>query len=204
MIICRSTAELERMRDAGRLVGEVLTELASKVAPGVSTAELDELAERRILRAGATPAFKGYHGYPATICASINDEVIHGIPSGRRALEEGDIISIDVGAALDGYYGDSAITLPVGQVSEGAATLLRATEESLYKAIAQVKVGGRVSDIGHAVQRHVEAHGFSVVREFVGHGIGQRMHEEPQVPNYGDPGRGPRLAEAWCSPSSRW
>ena len=182
------------MREAGRLVGEVLTELAATVAPGVTTAELDALAEERIVRAGATPAFKGDHGYPATICASINDEVIHGIPSGRRVLEEGDIVSIDVGASLDGYFGDSAITLPVGQVSEGAATLLRVTEEALYKAIEQIRPGGRVSDIGCAVQGHVEAYGFSVVREFVGHGIGQRMHEEPQVPNYGEAGRGPRLA----------
>jgi len=195
VIVCRSAAELERMREAGRLVGEVLTELTAAVAPGVSTAELDEIAERRIRQAGATPAFKGYHGYPATICASINDEVIHGIPSGRRVLAEGDIISIDVGAALDGYYGDSAVTLPVGHVSEQAATLLRVTEESLYKAIEQARPGKRVSDIGHAVQRHVEAFGFSVVREFVGHGIGVRMHEEPQVPNYGEPGHGPRLAE---------
>ena len=195
MIICRSAAELERMRDAGRLVGEVLMELASTVAPGVSTAELDELAERRIAKAGATSAFKGYHGYPATICASINDEVIHGIPSGRRVLMEGEIISIDVGAALGGYYGDSAITLPVGQVSEEAATLLRVTEEALYKAIEQARRGRRLSDISHAVQKHVEAYGFAVVREFVGHGIGQRMHEEPQVPNYGEPGRGPRLAD---------
>src|SRR5260221_5139288 len=183
------------MREAGRLVGEVLSELASKVAPGVNTAELDEVAERRIAKAGATAAFKGYDGYPATICASINDEVIHGIPSGRRVLEEGDIISIDVGASLDGYFGDSALTLAVGHVSEEAATLLRVTEEALYKAIERVRPGARVSDIGHAVQRHVEVFGFSVVREFVGHGIGQRMHEEPQVPNYGEPGRGPRLAE---------
>ena len=195
MIVCRSSAELERMRQAGRLVGEVLTELASKVAPGVSTGELDALAEKLIRDAGATPAFKGYHGYPATICASVNDEVIHGIPSGRRVLQEGDIISIDFGASLDGYFGDSAVTLPVGHVSEEAATLLRVTEEALYKAIERVRPGARVSDIGHAVQQHVEAYGFSVVREFVGHGIGQRMHEEPQVPNYGDPGRGPRLAE---------
>ncbi len=195
MIVCRSVAELERMREAGRLVGEVLTELMAHVAPGVTTADLDALAEKRIMRAGAVPAFKGYHGYPATICASINEEVIHGIPSGRRVLNEGDVISIDVGASLNGYYGDSAITLPVGQVSEEAATLLRVTEESLYKAIGCVRPGGRISDIGHAVQHHVEAYGFSVVREFVGHGIGQRMHEEPQVPNYGEPGRGPRLAE---------
>jgi methionyl aminopeptidase len=195
VIVCRSAAELTRMREAGRLVGDVLTELSSKIAPGVSTADLDLLAEKRIIAAGATPAFKGYLGYPATICASINDEVIHGIPSARRLLQEGDIISIDVGASLDGYYGDSAVTVAVGQVSEGAATLLRVTEEALYKAIECVRPGGRVSDIGHAVQRHVESYGFSVVREFVGHGIGQQMHEEPQVPNYGEPGRGPRLAE---------
>src|SRR5712691_5737208 len=183
------------MREAGRLVGEVLTELAAQVAPGVSTGDLDALAERRIRQAGATPAFKGYHGYPAAICASINDEVIHGIPPGRRLLQEGDIISIDVGVSLDGYFGDSALTLPVGQVSEEAATLLRVTDESLLKAIERVRINGRVSDIGHAVQQHVEAYGFSVVREFVGHGIGQKMHEEPQVPNYGEPGRGPRLTE---------
>ena len=195
MIVCRSAAELERMREAGRLVGEVLAELAAAVAPGVSTADLDALADTRIAKAGATAAFKGYHGYPATICASINDEVIHGIPSGRRLLRDGDLISIDVGASLDGYFGDSAITLAVGQVSEDAATLLRVTDEALYKAIGCARPGNRISDIGHAVQQHVEAYGFSVVREFVGHGIGQRMHEEPQVPNYGEPGRGPRLAE---------
>ncbi len=195
MIVCRSKAELERMRDAGRLVGDVLSELAAHVAPGVSTGELDVLAEKRILQAGATPAFKGYHGYPAAICTSINDEVIHGIPSGRRLLQEGDVISIDVGVLLHGYFGDSAITLPVGPVSEEAATLLRVTEEALYKAIEHMRPGKRISDIGHAVQQHVEAYGFSVVREFVGHGIGQAMHEEPQVPNYGEPGRGPRLTE---------
>ena len=195
MIVCRSAAELERMREAGRLVGEVLTELAGHVAPGVTTADLDAMAEARITQAGATPAFKGYHGYPATICASINDEVIHGIPSGRRVLNSGDVVSIDVGAALGGYFGDSAVTLPVGHVSEQAETLLRVTEESLYKAIECVRPGGRISDIGHAVQQHVEAYGLSVVREFVGHGIGQKMHEEPQIPNYGERGRGPRLAE---------
>ena len=143
MIICRSASELQRMREAGRLVGEVLAELAGIVAPGVTTADLDAVAERRIARAGATAAFKGYHGYPATICASINEEVIHGIPSGRRLLKDGDIISIDVGASLNGYYGDSALTLPVGQVSEEAATLLRVTEEALYKAIERVRPGNR-------------------------------------------------------------
>ena len=195
VIVCRSAKELEKMKAAGRLVGEVLTLLASRVAPGVTTADLDALAEKTILAAGATPAFKGYHGYPATICASVNDEVIHGIPSGRRVLNEGDVISIDVGAQLQGYFGDSAVTLPVGQISEAAATLLRVTEESLYKAIEQVRPGHRLSDVSHAVQAHVEAFGFSVVREFVGHGIGEAMHEEPQVPNYGEPGRGPRLSE---------
>jgi methionyl aminopeptidase len=195
LIICRSAAELEKMRAAGKLVGEVLVALAKTVAPGVTTADLDAVAEGLILEAGPTPAFKGYHGYPATICASVNDEVIHGIPSGKRVLKEGDVISIDVGAALNGYYGDSAVTLPVGAISEEAARLLRVTEESLYKAIEAVRPGGRVSDIGHAVQRHVESHGFSIVREFVGHGIGQKMHEDPQIPNYGEPGRGQRLAE---------
>jgi len=195
VIICRTAAELEKMRAAGRLVGQVLTELSAKVAPGVTTADLDEIAEGLIVDAGAIPAFKGYHGYPATICASVNEEVIHGIPSGKRVLAAGDVISIDVGASLAGYFGDSAVTLPVGPVSEEAARLLRVTDESLYKAIETVKPGGRISDIGHAVQKHVEAHGFSVVREFVGHGIGQAMHEDPQIPNYGDPGRGPRLAE---------
>jgi len=195
VIVCRSAAELEKMRAAGRLVGEVLTALTPSVVPGVTTAELDEVAEKMITDAGAIPAFKGYHGYPATICSSINEEVIHGIPSGQRVLREGDILSIDVGASLEGYFGDSAITLPVGQVSEEAARLLTVTEEALYKAIEVARPGGRVSDIGHAVQKHVEAYGFSVVREFVGHGIGQKMHEEPQVPNYGEAGRGPRLAE---------
>jgi len=195
VIVCRSAAELDRLREAGRLVGQVLTELASRVAPGITTAELDAMAERTIRAAGATPAFKGYHGYPATICASVNHEVIHGIPSAARTLVEGDIISIDVGAALGGYYGDSAVTLPVGRIADEAARLLRVTDEALARAIACARPGGRISDIGHAVQAHVEAHGFSVVREFVGHGIGQRMHEEPQVPNYGEPGRGPRLAE---------
>ena len=183
------------MRAAGKLVGQVLTALTATVAPGVTTAELDAVAETLIADAGATPAFKGYHGYPATICASVNEEVIHGIPSGRRVLQAGDVISIDVGASLNGYFGDSAVTLPVGPIAEDAARLLRITEESLYKAIEVVKPGGRVSDIGHAIQRHVETHGFSVVREFVGHGIGQKMHEDPQIPNYGEPGRGQRLAE---------
>jgi methionyl aminopeptidase len=195
MIICKSPAEIERMRAAGALVAAVLSDLAAAVAPGVSTAELDERAEAMIVGAGGVPAFKGYHGYPATLCVSIDDEVIHGIPSRARRLAEGDIVSVDVGAVLDGFVGDSAVTFPVGRVSERAATLLRVTQEALYRGILAAKVGGRVSDIGDAVQRHVEANGCSVVREFVGHGIGTAMHEEPQVPNYGPPGRGARLAE---------
>jgi methionyl aminopeptidase len=195
MIVCKSPAEIERMRAANELVGAVLAIVRDAIRPGISTGELDALAEAKIVAAGATPAFKGYHGYPATLCVSINDEVIHGIPSPHRVLAEGDIVSVDVGAVLDGFVGDSAVTFPVGRVSERAALLLKVTQESLYRAILAVKPGGRVSDIGHAVQRHVEAHGCSVVREFVGHGIGTAMHEEPQVPNYGPPGRGPRLAE---------
>jgi methionyl aminopeptidase len=194
VIACRSRHELERLRAANLLVAQVLTRLKDAVAPGVTTAALDALAERAIREAAALPAFKGYHGYPATICASINEQVVHGIPSDRE-LVEGDIISIDLGVLLDGYYGDAAVTLPVGRIAPEAANLLRVTEESLWRAIENVRVGGRISDIGHAVQQHVEAHGFSVVREFVGHGVGTALHEEPQIPNYGEPGRGPRLAE---------
>ncbi len=195
MIVCKSPAEIDRMRAANGLVAAVLTDLASAIAPGVSTGELDERAEAAIRAAGATPAFKGYHGYPATLCVSINDEVIHGIPSRTRLIAEGDIVSVDVGAVMDGFVGDSAVTFPVGAISEPAALLLRVTQESLYRAILAARPGGRVSDIGDAVQRHVEAHGCSVVREFVGHGIGTAMHEEPQVPNYGPAGRGARLTE---------
>jgi methionyl aminopeptidase len=195
MIVCKSPAEIARMRAAGELVAAVLTDLKGAIAPGVSTGELDERAEAKIRAAGGTPAFKGYHGYPATLCVSINEEVIHGIPSRKRLLKDGDIVSVDVGAVLDGFVGDSAVTFPVGAISERAALLLRVTQESLYGAILAAKPGGRVSDIGHAVQRHVEANGCSVVREFVGHGIGTVMHEEPQVPNYGPPGRGAKLTE---------
>ena len=194
MIVCRSAAEIERLAQVNELVARVLAELKAAVAPGVTTADLDALAERRLAEAGAAPAFKGYHGYPATICASVNEQVVHGIPS-DRALVEGDIVSLDMGAVLGGFYGDSAVTVPVGVVSPEAEELLKVTEASLYKALAVVKPGARVSDIGAAVQSHVESHGFSVVREFVGHGIGTKLHEEPQIPNYGPAGRGPRLAE---------
>jgi methionyl aminopeptidase len=195
VIICRSAAEIERMRAANQLVARVLAELAAAATEGVTTADLDALAERLVREAGAEPAFKGYRGYPATLCASVNQEVVHGIPSPARPLRTGDIVSLDMGVKLNGYFGDSAVTLPVGDVPEKTRELLRVTREALDRAIAQVKVGGRLSDIGHAVQAFVEAHGFSVVREFVGHGIGERLHEEPQIPNYGQPGRGPKLAE---------
>jgi methionyl aminopeptidase len=194
VIVCKSPAELERMRAANELVADVLAKLARMVQPGITTRDLDQAAEKLVREGGAEPAFKGYRGYPCTLCASVNDQVVHGIPS-SRALNEGDIISLDMGVKLNGFYGDSAVTVPVGRVSEDASTLLRITHESLEKGIAQAKLGGRISDIGHAIQAHVEAHGFSVVREFVGHGIGAALHEEPQIANYGEPGRGPRLAE---------
>ncbi|MDA8212670.1 MAG: type I methionyl aminopeptidase [Clostridia bacterium] len=192
MISCKSERELNYMRDAGQIVARTLAEIKQAVSPGVTTQELDDLAEKFIAKQGAVPAFKGYHGYPACICASLNEEVVHGIP-GLRQLKDGDIISIDVGAVINGYYGDSALTLPVGNISAEAARLLEVTEASLYQGIEQAKDGNRLSDISHAVQSHVEAQGFSVVRDYVGHGIGSSMHEEPQVPNFGRPGRGPRL-----------
>jgi methionyl aminopeptidase len=195
VIVCKSASEIERMRAANMLVADVLHELETLVAPGVTTADLDGAAEKLVRAAGAEPAFKGYRGYPATLCASINEEVVHGIPSKKRALGDGDIVSLDMGVKLNGFYGDSAVTVPVGRVSDGVLKLLKVTQEALELAIAKVRVGGRVSDIGHAVQRHVEANGFSVVREFVGHGIGSSLHEDPQIANYGEPGRGPRLAE---------
>jgi len=194
VIVCKSPAEIEKMRAANLLVAQVLEDLAAMVAPGVSTADLDAAAEARVRAAGAEPAFKGYRGYPATLCASVNEQVVHGIP-GRRELAAGDIVSLDMGVKLGGYYGDSAVTVAVGPVGEDVKRLLRVTQEALEAGIAQVRVGGRISDIGHAIQQHVEAEGFSVVREFVGHGIGAALHEEPQIANYGEPGRGPRLAE---------
>ena len=194
MIVCRSQSEIAKLRRVNQLVGRILAELRRSVAPGVTTRDLDMLAERLVREAGAEPAFKGYHGYPATVCASVNEQVVHGIPS-ARALVEGDIVSIDMGAKLDGFFGDCAVTVPVGTVSQEAVKLLRVTEEALFHGIDAVKPGARVSDIGAAVQHHVEAQGFSVVREFVGHGIGTSLHEEPQVANYGPGGSGPRLSE---------
>ncbi|MBI4227826.1 MAG: type I methionyl aminopeptidase [Candidatus Omnitrophica bacterium] len=192
MIIVKGPAELASMRAAGRILGELLVRLRAAVAPGVTTAALDALARDTIAALGGAPAFLGYRGFPATICASVNDEVVHGIP-GARALRAGDIVGLDVGACVDGYYADAAVTVPVGPVSDEAQRLIAVTEAALAAGMAQATPGRRVSDISHAVQTTVEAAGFSVVREFVGHGIGASLHEAPQIPNYGAPGTGPVL-----------
>ena len=193
MVILKSPKEIEVMRRANLMVAEVLEELKGQIAPGVSTGYLDEVAESYVKKKGVKAAFKGYGGFPASLCTSVNDEVVHGIPSKKRLLKAGDIVGIDFGVCLDGYFGDAAITVAVGQVSEEALTLLRVTEESLYKAIDQAKVGNRLSDISSAVQSHVESYGFTPVRDFVGHGIGKSLHEPPQVPNFGTPDKGIRL-----------
>ena len=192
MIILKTQDEIEVMARASKLVAETLQALKREVRPGVATEELDRLAEEFIRTRGGVPAFKGYRNYPKTLCASVNDEVVHGIPS-KRVLKDGDIVGLDLGAIVDGFYGDSAVTVPVGAIPPEVGELLRVTEEALYKGIEQAIVGNRLSDISHAVQRHAEAAGFSVVTDFVGHGIGQQLHEEPQIPNYGKPGQGPRL-----------
>jgi len=196
MIIRKSKAEIEKMRAAGQIVAEALREIAAMVEPGVTTRDLDRMAERKIRDAGAVPTFKGYFGYPASICTSINDEVVHGIP-GDRKLRNGDIVGIDCGATLNGYVGDSAITVPVGDIRDELKKLLEATRDSLFAAIAKCRVGNRLGDVCNAVQSHVEPLGYSVVRSYCGHGVGRAMHEEPQVPNYGMPGTGPRLREGW-------
>ena len=188
----RDRDEVEAIRAAAQVVARTLQLMRREVRPGVTTIELDRLAEEFIRSHGGRPSFKGYRGFPASICSSVNDQVVHGIP-GPRELREGDIVGIDVGVELEGYHGDAAWTFPVGEVSEQAQRLLKVTREALDLGIAQARPGGRIGDISHAVQSHVEAAGFSVVRELVGHGIGREMHEEPQVPNYGPPGRGPRL-----------
>ncbi len=192
MIELKTAGQLEIMRRAGRVVAELLEVLRQAVHPGITTGDLDVLAAETIRRLKAAPAFKGYHGFPATICTSVNNEVVHGIPS-RRCLKSGDIIGLDVGAVVDGYYADAAITVPVGEITPAAARLVQATEQALAAGIAQAAPGRRLSDISHAVQRAAEARGYSVVREFVGHGIGTQLHEPPQVPNYGAAGFGPPL-----------
>ncbi len=193
MIVLKSARELGRMREAGRILAEVKERLKALVRPGVSTQEINADVETFILSRGARSAFKGYRGFPATVCTSINEEVVHGIPSPKRRLREGDIIGLDLGCAVDGYYADCAITLATGRVPPRVQELLDVTRESLDKAIVQCRAGNRLGDISHAVQSHCESHGFAVIRAYVGHGIGRQLHEEPQVPNFGDPGRGIEL-----------
>jgi methionyl aminopeptidase len=195
VIELKSANELQTMERANHLVLTVLGELADLARPGVTTADLDRHAERRILESDARPAFKGYRGYPCSLCTSLNDEVVHGIPSDRRILKDGDILAMDLGTVVDGYYGDSAITVAIGNVDETALRLMEVTEQSLAKGIEAARTGARVGDISHAVQHHVESHGMSIVRDFVGHGIGRALHEDPQVPNFGQPGQGERLRE---------
>ncbi len=189
----KSVADIARIREASLVVHDVLQEVIAALAPGVTTAELDRVAARGTAARGARPAFKGYHGYPAVICISVNDEVVHGIPSERRVLAQGDVVGLDFGVVYEGFYGDSAYTVPVGSVTPAASRLLAATREGLARAIAAARPDARLGDVGHAVQSFVESQGYSVVRDFVGHGIGRRLHEPPQVPNFGAPGTGLRL-----------
>jgi len=196
MIIGKSKKELEKMRAAGRLAGQVLQQLRSLVKPGITTIEIDGEAEKLIRAAGALPTFKGYNGFPYSICASVNEQVVHGFPS-KYVLQEGDIFSIDCGATLEGYVGDTATTVPVGKIDEERLKLIRVTEECLERAILQCHAGNHLGDIGWAVQQHAEANGYSVVRDYVGHGIGRRMHEDPQIPNYGRPGLGPKIKNGY-------
>ena len=192
MIICKSETELGFMREAGRIVAETHRLMAQSIEPGITTGELDQIADKFIRSQGAVPSFKGYNGFPYSICASVNEELVHGFP-GKRKLNEGDIITLDIGAEYRGFHGDSAWTYPVGTISEEAQRLLEVTEGSLYAGLALVKPDVRLYTISHAIQQHIENAGFSVVREYVGHGIGSELHEEPQIPNYGTPDRGPRL-----------
>ncbi len=195
MIILKSKEEIAGIERACKITAEALERLKEIIKPGVSTQELDEFAEEFIVGKGGRPAFKGYKSYPKTLCTSINNQVVHGIPSDVAIIKEGDILSIDLGVFLDGFYGDAAITIPVGKVNSGAERLIRVTEEALYMGIGEAVIGNRLSDISHAIQAHVEEAGFSVVTAFVGHGIGRSLHEEPQVPNFGRPGQGPRLVK---------
>jgi methionyl aminopeptidase len=194
-IVCKSAPEIEKMRRSGHIVRQVLEATREAVAPGRSTMDLERVAERKIRDLGAKPAFKGYYDYPCVLCTSVNNEIVHGIPSESRVLKAGDIVSLDCGVVLDGYYGDSAITVPVDGLTPELQKLLDVTRESLALGIEAARVGNTIGDVGSAVQRLVEANGFSVVREFVGHGIGTKLHEDPQVPNYGTPGHGPKLRD---------
>ena len=192
MIICKTPREIDIMREAGKIVALTHQELQKHIQPGISTRELDEIAEKFIKQHDAFPSFKGYNGFPGSVCASVNEELVHGIP-GSRVLKEGDIISLDIGAKFNGYHGDSAWTYAVGRIDDETQRLLDVTEESLYLGLEQAKPGERLSNISHAIQTFVEASGFSIVREYVGHGIGQELHEGPQIPHYGPPNKGPRL-----------
>ncbi|MCQ2545324.1 MAG: type I methionyl aminopeptidase [Clostridia bacterium] len=195
MIIIKSDAEIDLMRESGKVTGFILKELENFIKPGLSTADVDRFVEKTIRGAGMIPTFKGYGGFPASACVSINDEVVHGIPDKKRILREGDIVSVDVGSTYKGYVSDAARTYPVGQVSDVARHLIEATRDSFFAGLEFCKVGCRLSDISHAIQVSAEAEGFSVIRDFVGHGVGQEMHEDPQIPNFGKAGRGPRLAK---------
>jgi len=195
-IVCKSMAEIEKMRRSGHIVRQVLDHVRDLIVPGASTMDLERAAEQKMKDLGAKPAFKGYYDYPCVLCTSVNEEIVHGIPSEKRLLQTGDIVSVDCGVVLDGYYGDAAITVPVGEeVTPELQELLSVTEASLYRGIDQARLGNAIGDVSAAVQEYVESHGFSVVREFVGHGIGTHLHEEPQVPNFGTPGQGARLLE---------
>jgi methionyl aminopeptidase len=196
MIIGKSQKEIEKMRASGQLVGRVLQALREMVEPGITTLEINDAADQMIRDGGAYPTFKGYNGFPFSICASVNEQVVHGFPSNYE-LQEGDIFSIDVGVTLEGFVGDTATTVPVGRVPEDRLRLIRITEECLDLAIEQCRIGNHVGDIGWAVQTHAEAHGYSIVRDYVGHGIGRQMHEDPQIPNYGKPGKGPKIRRGY-------
>lgn len=195
MIIIKSQSEINKIAAACRIVAEILEGLKAFVKAGLSTADIEAYVDREIDKRGAIPAFKGYRGYPSSVCISVNEQVVHGIPSRATRLKSGDIVSIDLGAILDGFYGDAALTIPVGDISSDTSRLIMVTEEAFYKGIEKAVAGNRVSDISAAIQDHVESNGFSVVRAFVGHGIGRSLHEDPQVPNFGKPGQGPRLKE---------
>jgi methionyl aminopeptidase len=195
MIIIKSDQEIDLMRESGKVTAYILKELENVIKPGISTADVDKFVEDTIRSHGMTPTFKGYGGFPASACVSINEEVVHGIPNKKRIIHEGDIVSVDVGSTYRGYVSDAARTYPVGKVSAAAQKLIDVTRESFFEGIKYCKVGYRLSDISHAIQKKAESEGFSVIRDFVGHGVGQDMHEEPQIPNYGRPGRGPRLAK---------
>ena len=194
MIICKSPREIESLKKSNQIVALILEEIRRYIKPGITTIEIDRLAEKLIKKYHCAPAFKGYRGFPASICVSVNEQIVHGIP-GKRRLKEGDIVSLDLGVKVDGFFGDAAITVPVGKIDPESQKLLRVTKEALYKGIEQAQLGRRLSDISHAIQSWVEKHGFSVVRDFVGHGIGKNLHEEPQIPNFGRPNFGPRLKE---------